>query len=90
MVLSAVYAHAFLEKMFIEGLAMNPFHPTQGTSDNILDRYNADPNAITVGQDGWKKVGNPLLVDYGPAGMKFQNAIRAILDNPDDLPSRHM
>ncbi|MDA9437621.1 hypothetical protein XH98_00520 [Bradyrhizobium sp. CCBAU 51745] len=27
---------------------------------------------------------NPLLVDYGPAGMKFQNAIRAILGNPDD------
>lgn len=24
------------------------------------------------------------LVYYGPAGMKFQNAIRAILTNPDD------
>ncbi|MBR0959850.1 hypothetical protein [Bradyrhizobium japonicum] len=39
---------------------------------------------MTVGQDLEKKLRNPLLVDYGPAGMKFQNAIRAILNNPDD------
>lgn len=81
---SAAYAHLFLERMFLEGAARNPFHPTQGASDRILDWYNVDPNAMTVGQDLEKKIWNPLLVDYGPAGMKFQNAIRAILNNPDD------
>lgn len=70
--------------MLIEGVARNPLHPVQGASDNILDRYNADSNAATVGSDIWAKINNPLLVDYGPAGMKFQNAIRAILNNPDD------
>ena len=84
MVGSAVLAREFLDRTFIDGKARNRFHPTQGASDIILNSYNADPNAITVGQDRWKKVRNPLLVDYGPAGMKFQNAIRAILDNPDD------
>jgi hypothetical protein len=84
MVLSAANARAFLEAMFIAGIARNPFNPNQGAPDNILDLYNADPNAMTVGQDSWKKVRKPLLVDYGPAGMKFQNAIRAILNNPDD------
>lgn len=84
MVGSTAYAHAFLEAMFIAGMARNPFHPTQGATDSILDWYNADPNAMTVGQDIEKKLRNPLLVDYGPAGMKFQNAIRAILHNPGD------
>lgn len=82
--LSAADAHGFLDWMFIKGLATNPFHPTRGASDSILDKYNADPNAITVGPDWEKKIRNPLLVDYGPAGMKFQSAIRAILNNPDD------
>ena len=81
---STAYAHTFLNGMFLEGMARNPFHPTQGASDSILDWYNADPNAMTVGQDLEKKVRNPLLIDYGPAGMKFQNAIRAVLENPDD------
>lgn len=84
MVISTAGAHAFLEAMFIAGMARSPFNPNRGASDTILDWYNADPNAITVGQDRWKKARNPLLVDYGPAGMKFQNAIRAILNNPDD------
>jgi hypothetical protein len=84
MVGSAVFAREFLDRMFIEGKDRNPSHPTQGASDIIRDRYNADPDATTVGRDLRKKFGNPLLVDYGPAGMKFQNAIRAILNNPDD------
>lgn len=84
MALSAANANAFLKTMFIAGVARNPLNPRQGASDNILDWYNADPNAMTVGKDIRKKLRNPLLVDYGPAGMKFQNAIRAILNNPDD------
>ncbi|MBH5400898.1 hypothetical protein HZZ13_24420 [Bradyrhizobium sp. CNPSo 4010] len=84
MVGSAVLAREFLDRMFIDGRTRNRLHPTQGASDIILDRYNADPNAMTVGKDIRKKLGNPLLVDYGPSGMKFQNAIRAILNNPDD------
>ena len=84
MVGSAADAHTFLGGMLLAGMARNPFHPMQGASDSILDWYNADPNATTVGQDIGKKLRNPLLVDYGPAGMKFQNAIRAILKNPDD------
>ena len=84
MVLSAADAKVFLNAMFIGGLARDPLNPSRGASDNILNLYNADPNVITVGQDRWKKVGNPLLVDYGPAGMKFQNAIRAILKNSED------
>jgi hypothetical protein len=70
--------------MLGKGMARNPFHPERGASDAILDKYNADPNAITVGRDWGKKYENPLLADYGPAGMKFQNAIRAILNNPND------
>lgn len=84
MALSAAKAHLFLNLMFAAGTARNPFNPSQGASDTILDLHNTDPNAMTVGKDLWKKAGNPLLVDYGPAGMKFQNAIRVILNNPDD------
>jgi hypothetical protein len=84
MALSAADAHLFLKLMFVAGMARNPFNPSQGASDTILNLYNADPNAMTVGKDLLKKAGNPLLVDYGPAGMKFQNAIREILNNPDD------
>jgi hypothetical protein len=51
MVGSSAYARLFLDRMFLEGMARNPFHPTQGASDRILDWYNADPNAMTVGQD---------------------------------------
>jgi len=86
---SAAYAHLFLEAMFIAGSVRKPFNRNQGASDNILDWYNADPNAMTVGQDLWKKAGNPLLVDYGPAGSSRTpfgpfSIIRTI------LPSRHM
>ncbi|MBJ7401982.1 MAG: hypothetical protein JHD07_01205 [Bradyrhizobium sp.] len=84
MVGSSLVAREFLDRRFIDGRERNRLHPTQGASDIILDKYNADPNAMTVGRDIRKKIKNPLLVDYGPAGMKFQNAIRAILNNPDD------
>ena len=84
MIGSAVFAREFLDRTFVDGKERNPARPTLGASDIILGRYNADRDATTVGRDIWKKFRNPLLVDYGPAGMKFQNAIRAILDNPDD------
>lgn len=50
----------------------------------ILGRYNQNPNAFTVGSDFPTKLDNPLLADYGPAGVKFHNAIQAIQKNPDD------
>ncbi|WP_375775799.1 hypothetical protein ACE103_28675 [Bradyrhizobium sp. ma5] len=57
---------------------MNPLNPERGASDYILNRYNVAPNAITVGPDIRKKIRNPLLIDFGPAGVKFHNAIQAI------------
>lgn len=50
----------------------------------ILGRYNQNPNAFTVGSDFPTKLDDPLLADYGPAGVKFHNAIQAIQKNPDD------
>src|ERR1700722_10572221 len=81
---SSLYANTFLSAVYKEGSETNPSNPELGASNIILNQYNADPNAITVGSDISAKFGNPLLVDYGPAGMKFQNAIQAILNNPDD------
>src|SRR5882757_1823349 len=81
---SSFYAKEFLAKAYAVGLATNPFDPEQGASDYILEKYNANPNAITVGSDIRTKFDNPLLVDYGLAGMKFHNAIQAILQNRDD------
>lgn len=66
MVGSSAFAHLFLDGMFLEGVATNPFHPAQGASDRILDWYNADPNATTVGQDLEKKVRNSSNVASVP------------------------
>ncbi|WP_420965176.1 hypothetical protein [Bradyrhizobium sp. B120] len=82
--LSSLYADMSLGTAYARGLARNPFNAERGASDHILGRYRANPNAITVGSDAWTKIFNPLLVDYGPAGMKFHNAIQAILENPND------
>ncbi|MBR0756574.1 hypothetical protein JQ604_30720 [Bradyrhizobium jicamae] len=82
--LSSFNADGFLAAAYAVGRATNPSNPEQGASDFILGRYNSDPNAITVGSDVLKKSTHPLLVDYGPAGMKFHNAIQEILKNPDD------
>jgi len=81
---SSAYAHGFLATMYAKGLATHPFDPQLGASNFILDQYNANPNAITVGSDLGAKYDNALLVDYGPAGIKFHTAITAILNNPDD------
>ena len=81
---STGYANFYLGESYLKGLAKNSFNPRQGVSDLILDRYRSDPNEITVGSDIGAKIENPLLVDYGPAGLKFHNAIHAILTNPDD------
>ncbi|MDA9437622.1 hypothetical protein XH98_00525 [Bradyrhizobium sp. CCBAU 51745] len=51
MALSAADAGAFLTAMLVGGMVRNPFNPSQGASDNILNRYHADPNAMTNGQD---------------------------------------
>jgi hypothetical protein len=83
-ILSAIGANKFLAQMYAEGLAINLFHPEQGASDLILGKYNENPNAITIGSDIPTKLGNGLLIDYGPAGVKFHNAIQAIQNNPDD------
>ncbi|AUC98407.1 hypothetical protein CWS35_32250 [Bradyrhizobium sp. SK17] len=82
--LSSLYANMSLGKVYARGLAKSPFNAERGASDLILGEYRANPNAITVGSDVWTKLVNPLLVDYGPAGMKFHNAIQAILKNPGD------
>jgi hypothetical protein len=51
MVGSSLVAREFLDRRFIDGRERNRLHPTQGASDIILDKYNADPNAMTVGRD---------------------------------------
>jgi hypothetical protein len=81
---SAARAKLFLDTTYLEGAVTSPFHPQSEASGLILDQYNASPDAVTVGSDVRKKVFDGLLVDYGPAGMKFQNAIQAIMKNPDD------
>lgn len=81
---SSVVANKFLSQIYKDGSETNPLNPMRGASDIVLGKYNANPNAITVGPDFSVKVHNPLLVDYGPAGVKFHNAIQAILNNPDD------
>jgi hypothetical protein len=81
---SSAVADAFLSGMYVEGSATNPADPQLGASNLILDQYNANPNAITVGSDVLAKLRNGLLVDYGPAGMKFHHAITAIMNNPED------
>lgn len=81
---STYLAIRFLGEALERGAKINPSDPLQGASSYILHWYNSDPNAITVGSDAQKKLKNGLLIDYGPAGVKFQNAIHAILNNPDD------
>jgi hypothetical protein len=81
---SSYWATHFLREALERGAKINTSDPRQGASSYILDRYNSDPNAITVGSDIEKKFKNALLIDYGPAGVKFQNAIQAILTDPDD------
>lgn len=81
---SSYWAIQFLREALERGAKINPSDPRQGASSYILNQYNSDPNAITVGSDLPKKFKNALLIDYGPAGVKFHNAIQAILKNPDD------
>lgn len=81
---SSLNAYRLLADAFAEGVITNPLDPKRGASDHILSRYNVAPNAITVGSDYQKKWENPLLTDFGAAGVKFHNAIQAILKNPDD------
>lgn len=88
--LSSLYADMYLGGAYARGLARNPFNAERGASDHILGEYRANPNAITVGSDVWTKIVNPLLVDYGPAGMKFHNAILAILKNPNRFSSQNI
>ncbi|MGY3444172.1 MULTISPECIES: hypothetical protein [unclassified Bradyrhizobium] len=81
---SSLNAYKFLADAYAVGVVTNPLDPKRGASDHILSRYNVAPNAITVGADYRKKWENPLLTDFGAAGIKFHNAIQAILKNPDD------
>lgn len=81
---SSLNAYKFLTDAYAVGVVTNPLDPTRGASDHILSRYNVAPNAITVGSDYRKKLENPILADFGAAGVKFHNAIQAILKNPDD------
>jgi hypothetical protein len=69
------------------GLVSDPLHANtvarKVASDLILSQYNATDNLVTTGRDLWKKAQNSLLVDYGPAGVKFANALSNVISNPD-------
>ncbi|MGY3691453.1 hypothetical protein ACVIGA_001533 [Bradyrhizobium sp. USDA 3240] len=72
---SSFHAYKSLADAYAAGVAMNPLNPERGASDYILNRYNVAPNAITVGSDIPKSF---AVIDFGPAGVKFHNAIQAI------------
>lgn len=58
---STYLAIRFLGEALEGGAKINPSDPLQGASSYILDRYNSDPNAITVGSDVQKKLKSGLI-----------------------------
>ncbi len=69
------------------GILSDPLHTNtvakQTASDLIFSRYKDTDNLETTGKDWRKKLSNPILVDYGPGGVKFAHVITNVLSNPD-------
>ena len=90
---SAIGANAYLDARLTlaraQALASDPLNPSRAlsrvpriASDNILSSYGNLDSTDTVGRDFFNKAMHPLLLDYGPAGVKYTHAIQAVLADP--------
>ena len=87
---SSAYAHTYLTATYAAGLGeslfTDPLHANTAAkrvaSDIIASQYKTTPDLETTGKDLLKKGLNPILIDYGPGGVKFSHVITNVLSNP--------